>query len=124
MWLFPKAPEMNPPNPTGIVFHYRDVEMAYMTGLEVAHEPGQWLIWAGCLTLTGGLMMALYLSHIRIWGVVGSARAPRGRRVLILGGQPSKYRENFENRFNELAGELEAAFKASPADVTEEAIPA
>jgi len=124
VWLFPKAPEMNPPNPTGIVFHYRDVEMAYMTGLEVAHEPGQWLIWAGCLTLTGGLMMALYLSHIRIWGVVGSARALQGRRVLILGGQPSKYRENFENRFNELAGELEAAFKASPADVTEEAIPA
>lgn len=123
VWLFPKAPEMNPSNPTGIVFQYRGVEMAYMTGLQVAYEPGQWLIWAGCLTLTGGLMMALYLSHIRIWGVVGRDPAQRGRLLLILGGQPSKYRESFEKRFNELATELEAAFKVSPADVAE-AIPA
>jgi cytochrome c biogenesis protein len=123
VWLFPKAPEMNPSNPTGIVFHYRGVEMAYMTGLQVAYEPGQWLIWAGCLTLTGGLMMALYLSHIRIWGVVGRDPVRPGRWLLVLGGQPSKYRESFEKRFNELAGELEAAFRASPAEIAE-AIPA
>jgi len=119
VWLFPQAPEMNPANPTGIIFQYRSVEMAYTTGLQVAHEPGQWLIWAGCLTLTGGLMMALYLSHIRIWGVVGRDPARRGRLLLVLGGQPSKYRESFEKRFNELAGELEVAFKASPADIAE-----
>jgi len=119
VWLFPFSPEMNPANPTNIVFQYRGVEMASMTGLQVAYEPGQWLIWAGCLTLTGGLMMALYLSHIRVWGVVGRDPARRGRLLLILGGQPSKYRESFEKRFGELAGELEAAFKASPADIAE-----
>jgi cytochrome c biogenesis protein len=124
VWLFPKSPEINSSNPTGIVFQYRGVEMAYRTGLEVAHEPGQWLIWAGCLTLTGGLMMALYLSHIRIWGVVGRDRAHPGRLLLVLGGQPSKYRESFEKRFDELTGELEAAFRTSPADVAQEAIPA
>lgn len=119
VWLFPQAPDLNPPNPTGINFQYRGVEMAYTTGLQVAHEPGQWLIWAGCLTLTCGLMMALYLSHVRIWGVVVRDPARRGRLLLVLGGQPSKYRESFEKRFNELAGELEAVFKASPADVAE-----
>jgi cytochrome c biogenesis protein len=97
--------------------------MGYLTGLQVAYEPGQWLIWAGCLTLTAGLMMALYLSHIRIWGVVARHRAQQGRLLLALGGQPSKYRESFEKRFNELAGELEREFKASPADVAA-AIPA
>jgi hypothetical protein len=33
--------------------------------------------------------------------------------VLLLGGQPSKYRENFERKFHELAGELETTLKAA-----------
>jgi cytochrome c biogenesis protein len=94
-----------------------NVEMGYVTGLEVAHEPGQGLIWLGCLVLTGGLMMALYLSHIRIWGTVTSDR--KGRPVLLLGGQPSKYRENFERKFQELADELETALKNAVEDEAE-----
>jgi cytochrome c biogenesis protein len=121
VWIFPKAPEMAPPNDSGISFQLRDLEMAYMTGLQVAHEPGQNLIWGGCLLLTAGLMMALYMSHVRMWGVVGRDRI--GRPALLLGGQPSKYRESFERRFNELAGELEAALSTAQSDVSQ-AIPA
>jgi hypothetical protein len=47
----------------------------------------------------------------------------KGRPVLLLGGQPSKYRESFERRFNELAGELEVAFRTSQPEITQ-AIPA
>jgi cytochrome c biogenesis protein len=113
-WILAKSPELNPPNDTGIGFRFVNVEMEYVTGLQVAHEPGQGLIWAGCLLLVGGLMMALYLSHIRIWGVTATDR--KDRPVLLLGGQPSKYRENFESPFNELMSELEAAIKDLPAD--------
>ena len=95
--------------------------MEYSTGLQVAHEPGQNLIWGGCLLLTAGLMMALYMSHVRIWGVMGRDR--KGRPALLLGGQPSKYRGSFERRFNELAGELETALSASQPDM-EQAISA
>jgi cytochrome c biogenesis protein len=116
-WILAKAPQMNPPNDTGINFRFVNVEMEYMTGLQVAHEPGQGLIWLGCLTLTAGLMMALYLSHIRIWGVVASDR--KGLPVLLLGGQPSKYRENFERKFQELADELEKALSNAAEDVVE-----
>jgi cytochrome c biogenesis protein len=112
---------MAAPNESGINFQLRDLEMEYMTGLQVAREPGQNLIWSGCLLLTAGLMMALYMSHVRMWGVVGRDR--KGRPALLLGGQPSKYREHFERRFNELVGELEVALRASQADVTQ-AIPA
>ena len=121
VWIFPKAPEMAPPNESGINFQLRDLEMEYRTGLQVAHEPGQNLIWGGCLLLTAGLMMALYMSHVRIWGVLG--RDHKGRPALLLGGQPSKYRESFERRFNELAGELEAALSTAQPDVAQ-AIPA
>ena len=82
-WVLAKSPELNPPNDTGINFRFVSVDMDSMTGLQVAHEPGQWLIWGGCLLLTTGLMMALYLSHIRIWGIVakdskGAAGASAG----------------------------------------------
>jgi len=121
VWIFPKAPEMAPPNESGINFQLLDLEMEYMTGLQVAHEPGQNLIWGGCLLLTTGLMMALYMSHVRVWGVIGRDR--KGRPALLLGGQPSKYRESFERRFNELAGELEAALSTAQSDM-KQAIPA
>lgn len=106
-WVLAKSPELHPPNDTGVNFHFVSVEMQAMTGLQAAHEPGQWLIWAGCLLLTTGLMMALYLSHIRVWGVAGVDR--QGKPALLLGGQPSKYRENFERKFVELADEVQSA---------------
>lgn len=117
VWIFPKSPQMNFPDESGITFHLQDLEMGYVTGLQVAKEPGQGLIWGGCLLLTAGLMMALYLSHIRIWGVVGRDR--KGRPVLLLGGQPSKYREGFEKRFNSLADALSQAFRSSAVTVPE-----
>jgi cytochrome c biogenesis protein len=114
-WVLAKSPELNPPNDTGIKFRYVSVEMDSMTGLQVAREPGQWLIWGGCLLLTAGLMMALYLSHIRIWGIVAADR--KGQPVLLLGGQPSKYRENFERKFHELTGAVENVLVQVPGDI-------
>jgi len=118
-WVLAKSPELHPPNDTGISFRFVSVEMESMTGLQVAHEPGQWLIWAGCLLLTSGLMMALYLSHIRIWGIVAADR--KGQPILLLGGQPSKYRENFERKFHELTDEVEAALKQNREEICEDA---
>ncbi len=109
-WIMPKSTEITSPNDTGVSFRMVSVEMDVSTGLQVAHEPGQWLIWIGCLLLTAGLMMALYLSHIRIWGIVSENR--EGQPVLLLGGQPSKYRENFERKFQELSGRVESALAA------------
>jgi cytochrome c biogenesis protein len=111
VWILPKAPGIAPPNPTGVNFQLRELEMEYSTGLQVAHEPGQYLIWGGCLLLTAGLMMALYMSHVRVWGVVGTDS--KGRPALLLGGQPSKYRESFERQFTEMVRALETAFTAS-----------
>ncbi|MBZ5562785.1 MAG: cytochrome c biogenesis protein ResB [Acidobacteriia bacterium] len=119
VWFFPKAPEMKAANDSGFTFQLRNLEMQYTTGLEVAHEPGQWLIWGGCLLLTGGLMLALYFAHFRIWGVVGRDPKRRDRRVLVLGGQTNKFREGFARRFDELAAALESELRSSEAPVAE-----
>jgi hypothetical protein len=64
-------------------------------------------------------MLALYLSHIRIWGIVAADR--KGQMVLLLGGQPSKYRENFERKFHELTNEVEAGLVPVPGEIVEDA---
>ena len=63
--------------------------------------------------------MALYLSHIRIWGIVGTDR--QGQPALLLGGQPSKYRENFERKFHELTDEIQNEMGRASAGVEEDA---
>ena len=63
--------------------------------------------------------MALYLSHIRIWGIVAADR--KGQPALLLGGQPSKYRENFERKFHELTDEVEAALAQVSGEIGEDA---
>lgn len=111
VWILPKVSAGNPPNDSGMAFRLADLEMEYVSGLQVAKQPGQHLIWAGCLILTVGLGMALYLSHMCVWGVVGRDEA--GNPALLLGGQPSKYRENFEARFRLLGDSLSRAFQAA-----------
>jgi cytochrome c biogenesis protein len=106
-WVLPRSADTNAPNETGVQFKFVNVDMVSATGLQVAYQPGQWMIWLGALLLVTGLIMALYLSHIRIWGVVGTDS--KGKPALLLGGQPSKYRENFERTFQKLADEAELA---------------
>jgi cytochrome c biogenesis protein len=85
--------------------------MGYYTGLEVSHEPGQWLVWAGCLLMGAGLFVAFYLVHMRVW--ITAVTDVRGNLVLWIGGQSNKNRDRFEQKFNELVdnigSELEGA---------------
>jgi len=113
VWILPQVSAGNPPNDSGMTFRLQDLEMENVSGLQVAKQPGQNLIWIGCLILTTGLGMALYMSHLRVWGIVGRDEA--GQAALLLGGQPSKYREDFEVRFRLLGDSLSRAFQASAA---------
>ena len=73
LWLFPAYGETAQGQKTNYSFPYRDMQMGYFTGLEVSHEPGQWLVWAGCLLMGAGLFVAFYMVHMRLW-VVGCPR--------------------------------------------------
>ena len=82
----------------------------YFTGLEVSHEPGQWLVWAGCVLMGFGLFVAFYMVHMRLW-VVAIPDA-KGKLVLWIGDQANK-NDRFEQKFNidavEYRTELERA---------------
>ena len=76
------------------------IAWAAVTGLEVSHEPGQWLVWAGCLLMGAGLTVAFYMVHMRIW--VTAVPNAKGKLVLWVGGQANKNRDRFEQKFTEL----------------------
>lgn len=105
VWLFPKFPAFSHPDNSPYTFQFQDLAMGYFTGLQVSYEPGQWAVWAGCILMALGLVMAFYFVHLRIWAV--AVDDGRGRTVLWVGASASKNREQAEARFRRLVAEIE-----------------
>ena len=84
-----------------------------MTGLEVAYEPGQWLVWAGCLLMVCGLFVAFYMVHMRIWATV--VPNANGQLVLWIGGAANKNKDRFEQKFEEVVTEIRNELKNTTA---------
>ncbi|HKW68061.1 MAG TPA: cytochrome c biogenesis protein ResB, partial [Terriglobales bacterium] len=109
VWIFPQFPNVAHDSKSPYNFKFRDLRMGYFTGLQVSHEPGQWLVWAGCLVMALGLFTAFYLVHMRFWAVV--VRDEHGRPSLWIGGACNKNRAAFELRFRKLVEEVQTELK-------------
>ena len=110
VWLPPiPGHEENASSP--YVFVGKDVQMAYFTGLEVSHEPGQWSVWAGVIVMGFGLAFVFYFVHARVWAV--PVRDGKGRQLLWMGGTANKNKDVFELRFRELVGQIESELNLS-----------
>ena len=109
VWIFPQFPNVAHDSKSPYSFQFRDLRMGYFTGLQVSHEPGQWLVWAGCLVMALGLATAIYLVHVRFWAMV--VRDERGRPALWIGGSCNKNRPAFEERFRRLLEEVQTELK-------------
>ncbi len=112
VWLFPNFPTFSHSEVSPYAFQLLSLQMSYFTGLQVSHEPGQWAVWAGVLLMGLGLVAAFYFVHVRVWAVPVSD--DRGRIVLWLGASASKNREEFEERFHRLVGEIQSRLTATP----------
>jgi cytochrome c biogenesis protein len=111
LWLFPAYGETAQGQKTNYSFAFRDVQMGYFTGLEVSHEPGQWLVWAGCLLMGAGLFVAFYMVHMRLW--IAAVPDARGKLVLWIGGQANKNRDRFEQKFKEVVDAIRAEMEGA-----------
>ena len=96
-WIFPAYNPVGQGQEADYRFEYRDLQMGYFTGLEVSHEPGQWLVWAGCILMGVGLFVAFYMVHMRLW--VAAVPDSKGKLVLWIGGQANKNKDRFEQKF-------------------------
>jgi cytochrome c biogenesis protein len=110
VWL-PPIPGLEQNSSSPYAFEGKDVQMAYFTGLEVSHEPGQWAVWAGVILMGIGLTVVFYFVHTRIWVI--PVRDARGQLQLWIGGTANKNKEAFEQRFRDLVEEIESELKLS-----------
>jgi cytochrome c biogenesis protein len=82
-----------------LVLQYKGAEKKMYTGLQVAKDPGVWIVWLGCALMVVGIYGAFLMSHRRVW-----IRIQNG--TVTIGGNASKNQAAFEQYFEELAKKL------------------
>ena len=113
VWLFPAARQQAGRSP--LRFEFADMQMAAYTGLQVSHEPGQWLVWTGCVLMALGLVMAFYMVHQRYWAMtIETTNGP----ALWVGSAADKNREHFVEGFNHLVDDIRAELARETAEET------
>lgn len=59
------------------------------TGLQVAKDPGVWVVWIGCILMVVGIYVAFFMAHRRVWVRVESG-------TVTIGGNSSKNQGGFQ----------------------------
>lgn len=94
--VFKNYPEVNAQRGDDIVFGYEGTNAKQYTGLQVAKDPGVWVVWLGCALMVAGIIIAFFMSHKRIWVVVSKGHA----RIY---GNASKNQAAFQMQFEEIS---------------------
>ena len=98
-WLIRNLPQFDQQRGDDFVLTIEEVVEKEYTGLQVAKDPGVWVVWIGCALLILGLIISFFFSHQRVW-----VRIPKGPgREIVLAGSTSKNRVGFEKVFGQLA---------------------
>ena len=100
-WL-PAGQEARIERPSG-VYHFQARQM-YATGLQVAKDPGVWVVYTGCLLMLIGLYVAFFRSHRRIYALVQPTS--QGSRLLFA-GTANKNKVGLENKITDLIKKLD-----------------
>jgi cytochrome c biogenesis protein len=79
-------------------------QQVYATGLQVAKDPGVWLVYGGCLLMLVGLYIAFFLSHRKIYAFIQPGA--EGTNILFA-GEANKNKVGFSEKFSELISKLE-----------------
>ncbi len=86
-----------------------EAEQSYYTGLQVAKDPGVWVVWLGCLLIVLGSCGAFFLSHRRIWVTI----APIDKGVEVkIGGNAHRNQPAFALYFDELTKDFNDALSS------------
>jgi len=107
--LLKEHPEFDEQRDGLYTFKINQIKQGYYTGLQVAKDPGVWIVWAGCFLLIFGSMVAFFMSHRRIWVRI----QPEGDKTRITYGKSAHrnqaaYSIYFEKLAQTLKDELSA----------------
>jgi len=97
-WLLKVRPKLI----DGYQFTLMGVRQREYTGLQVTQDPGVWAVWLGCVLLVGGLLVAFFFSHQRIWILI-----PKRKATMVVSGTANKNKMAFEKKFHKTIAALE-----------------
>lgn len=100
VWMFLERGTSTADDKSEYVLTLTAARLAAFTGLQVSYQPGNYLVWAGCLVMLAGLVVAFYFIHMRFWAV--AVHDEKKGLVLWIGGACNKNRERFAERFQQV----------------------
>ncbi|OGP89684.1 MAG: hypothetical protein A2156_00545 [Deltaproteobacteria bacterium RBG_16_48_10] len=103
LWVLKDSSKIDQRN-AEFILNFEGITIQEYTGLQVAKDPGVWVVWIGCALLILGLMISFFFSHQRVW-----ARIPKDSgKEIVLAGSTSKNRVGFEKVFQQLVDGVRA----------------
>ncbi len=98
--VFKNYPDVNAARGDALVFGYEGTDAKQYTGLQVAKDPGVWVVWLGCALMVIGISVAFFMSHKRVWVVVSPGH-------IRMYGNASKNQAAFLMQFEELSAKFQ-----------------
>ncbi|NCO53101.1 MAG: cytochrome c biogenesis protein ResB [Deltaproteobacteria bacterium] len=78
------------------------------TGLQVAKDPGVWVVWTGCFMMVFGSMGAFFFSHRRLWVRL---REEKGKTLVQVAANAHRNQAAFAMRFEDLIKQIETTIE-------------
>jgi cytochrome c biogenesis protein len=102
IWVFKDFQDMKQQGSDDLSFTLEGVNSKEYTGLQVARDPGVWIVWLGSGLMIFGLIVSFFFSHQRVW-----VRIPKNSEgEIVVAGSANKNRVGFEKTFVQLVEEL------------------
>jgi cytochrome c biogenesis protein len=102
--VFKNFPNFDEQRGGDVIFTYDASDSKFFTGLQVAKDPGVWVVWLGCAMMVIGILIAFFMSHKRIWIRIVGTR-------VVMGGSASKNPAGFAIIFDNLVDKMKQAEK-------------
>jgi cytochrome c biogenesis protein len=83
----------------GSILQFVDFWGAQYTGLQVRRDPGVWVVYFGCITMSIGLFIAFFMSHRKLW--VRLAPEKNATKITVA-GTVNKNRQSFERKIEKI----------------------
>lgn len=98
-WFLRDVPKLRERTIMGIPVRLENINDEFYTGLEVAYDPGVWVVWTGFALILFGLYVNFFVYYRRIYLVHVSDG-------VLVAGVAFKNREGFKEEFEKLKGKL------------------
>lgn len=93
VWLLTEHPDYDKMRRGAYHFLVKGLQLKNYTGLQVNKDPGEVLVWLGCLLLIAGILVAFFVPHKKLWVCLRMDK--KGRTELTIGGMTNKNRTSF-----------------------------